>query len=48
MCPGLTSKGAQMTPVPKGTVVVSFELILNQVSFSNDYFYRLNFFYLVF
>lgn len=24
MCPGLTSKGAQMTPVPKGTVVVSF------------------------
>lgn len=24
MCPGLTSPGAKMTPVPKGTVVVSF------------------------
>ena len=24
MCPGLTSKGAKMTPVEKGTVVVSF------------------------
>lgn len=24
MCPGLTSKGARMTPVEKGTVVVSF------------------------
>jgi len=23
MCPGLTSPGAKMTPVPKGTVVVS-------------------------
>lgn len=26
MCPGLTSKGAKMTPVPKGTVVVSFQI----------------------
>lgn len=26
MCPGLTSPGAKMTPVPKGTVVVSFFL----------------------
>lgn len=25
MCPGLTSPGAKMTPVPKGTVVVSFK-----------------------
>lgn len=24
MCPGLTSPGAKMMPVPKGTVVVSF------------------------
>ena len=29
MCPGLTSKGAQMTPAPKGTVVVSFISIKN-------------------
>ena len=27
MCPGLTSKGAKMTPVEKGTVVVSFDKI---------------------
>ncbi len=26
MCPGLTSAGAKMTRVPKGTVVVSFVL----------------------
>lgn len=24
MCPGLTSPGAVLTPVPKGTAVVSF------------------------
>lgn len=29
MCPGLTSPGAKMTPVPKGTVVVSFNLIMH-------------------
>lgn len=29
MCPGLTSKGAKMTPVEKGTVVVSFVKITN-------------------
>lgn len=27
MCPGLTSKGAKMMTVEKGTVVVSFKLI---------------------
>lgn len=28
MCPGLTSPGAKMTPVPQGTVVVSFSKYL--------------------
>lgn len=32
MCPGLTSPGAHMTPVPKGTVVVSFQKSYSIVS----------------
>lgn len=32
MCPGLTSPGAKMTPVPKGTVVVSFKSTSTHIS----------------
>lgn len=35
MCPGLTSKGAKMTPVEKGTVVVSFVEITRMSLFTN-------------
>ena len=31
MCPGLTSPGAIMTPAAKGTIVVSFEIVLNYI-----------------
>lgn len=31
MCPGLTSKGAKMMTVEKGTVVVSFKFKINHI-----------------
>ena len=41
MCPGLTSKGACMTPAPKGTIVVSFKTLFNSFTFLEIFkFYR--------
>lgn len=34
MCPGLTSPGAKMTDVPKGTVVVRYFLLCNILELS--------------
>lgn len=36
MCPGLTSPGAKMTPVPKGTVVVSFVIAITKVELQKN------------
>lgn len=40
MCPGLTSKGAKMMTVEKGTVVVSFKYNMNLVEIVINFQYE--------
>jgi len=35
MCPGLTSPGAKIEPVPQNTIVVSFKLYILKFYFQN-------------